>query len=76
MGNQNAIGRYQILDDGQMSKLIPTEFIRAKYSQPMYYFSIYEDVQNKIRSSKSGDEHEQKLQELLSEIYSHLIRLV
>jgi hypothetical protein len=72
----NTKGRYQILDEGQPSKIIPTEFVRAKYIQAMYYFSIYEDVQNKLRSSKPDDEQEQKLQELQSETDLHLIRLV
>jgi hypothetical protein len=74
--DQDAKGRYQILDEGQTIKIIPAEFVRAKYSQAMYYFSIYEDVQNKLRSSKPEDEQEQNLQELQSETDLHLIRLV
>jgi hypothetical protein len=73
----NSNGRYQILDQDHAAevKLIPTDFVRGKYSQAMYYFSICEDVKNKLHTSKSGAE-EQKLQELNSEIDSHLIRLV
>ena len=41
-----------------------------------YYFSIYEDVKNKLHASKPGAAEEQKLQELKSEIDLHLIRLV
>jgi hypothetical protein len=33
--DQNAKGRHQILDEGQLSKIIPAEFVRAKYSQTM-----------------------------------------
>ncbi len=61
--------------DGAEVKLIPTDFVRGKYSQAMYYFSICEDVKNKLHASKPGAE-EQKLQDLKSEIDLHLIRLV
>ena len=57
-------------------KLVPTEFVREKYSQAMYYFSIFEDVKNKLGVDKPGSAEEQKLQELKSEIDLHLIRLV
>ena len=74
----NSNGRYQILDQDLMSevKLIPTDFVRGKYSHTKYYFSIYEDVKNKLHASKPGAAEEQKLQELKSEIDLHLIRLV
>jgi len=73
----NSNGRYQILDQDHAAevKLIPTDFVRGKYSQAMYYFSICEDIKNKLHASKPGDE-EQKLQELKSEMELHLIRLV
>lgn len=73
--DENGKGRYQILDEGQETKIIPAEFVRAKYSQAKYYFSIYEGVKNKLYSSEPGVE-QQKIQELQSEIDSHLIRLV
>lgn len=71
----SAKGRYEILEVGQPIKMIPAEFVRARYSQVKYYFSIYEGVKNKLYSSEPGVE-QQKIQELQSEIDSHLIRLV
>jgi hypothetical protein len=72
----NSRGRYQILNQDKVAevKLVPAEFVRGKYIQAMYYFSIYEDMMNKLRASKPGAE-ELKLQ-LKSEIDLHLIRLV
>jgi hypothetical protein len=73
--DENGKGRYQILDEGQEEKIIPAEFVRAKYSQAKCYFGLYEGVKNKLYSSKPGVE-QQKIQKLQSEIDSHLIRLV
>lgn len=67
----NSKGRYLDQDHAAEVELIPTDFVRGKYSQAMYYFSICEDVKNKLHASKPGVE-EQKLQE----IDLHLIRLV
>jgi hypothetical protein len=67
--DEHGKGRYLILDEGQEEKIIPAEFVRAKYSQAKCYFSIYEGVKNKLYSSKPGVE-QQKIQELQSEIDS------
>ena len=72
----NSNGRYLDQDHAAEVKLIPTDFVRGKYSQAMYYFSICEDVKNKLHASKPGAAEEQKLQELKSEVDLHLIRLV
>ena len=52
----NSKGRYQILDQDHADevKLIPTDFVRGKYSHAKYYFSICEDVKNKLHASKPG----------------------
>ena len=71
----SAKGRYEILDEGQPLRMIPAEFIRAKYRQVKCYFGIYEGVKNKLYSSKPEVE-QQKIPELQSEIDLHLIRLV
>ena len=42
----NSNGRYLDQDHAAEVKLIPTDFVRGKYSQAMYYFSICEDVKN------------------------------
>ena len=68
----NSNGRYLDQDHTAEVKLIPTDFVRGKYSQAMYYFSICEDVKNRLHASKPEAEGEQKLQE----IDLHLIRLV
>ena len=67
----NSNGRYLDQDHAVEVKLIPTDFVRGKYSQAMYYFSICEDVKNKLHARKPWAE-EQELQE----IDLHLIRLV
>ena len=74
----NSNGRYQILDQDLAAevKLIPTDFVRGKYSHAKHYFSVYENVKNKLRASKLGAAEEQKLEELKPEIDLHLIRLV
>lgn len=74
----NSNGRYQILDQDHAAeiKLIPTDFVRGKYNHAMYYFSICEDIKNKLCADKPEASEEQKLQELKSEIDLHLIRLV
>ena len=45
--------RYQILDEGQATKLVPIEFITAKYSQARWFFARLGSIQNEIDSRKS-----------------------
>src|SRR5919106_4185752 len=65
-------GRYQILKENSMSKLVPIEFITAKYSQARYFFDRLEYTQNELETKKSVSEKD----ELAFEIDSFLIRLV
>jgi hypothetical protein len=68
----NSQGRYQILDRDHKAKmkLIPAEFVREKYDQAMYFFSVYEYLKCELHTDKLGTE------DLESEINIHLIRLV
>ena len=68
----NSNGRYLDQDHAAEVKLIPTDFVRGKYSQAMYFFSVFDYVKNKLHASKPGAEGEQELKE----IDLHLIRLV
>jgi hypothetical protein len=68
----NSQGRYQILDRDHKAKmkLIPAEFVREKYDQAMYFFSVYEYLKCELHTDKLETE------DLESEINIHLIRLV
>jgi hypothetical protein len=44
----NSIGRYQVLDESRVIKLVPAEFVRAKYIQAQYFFERLEDIQNEM----------------------------
>jgi hypothetical protein len=56
-------------------KLVPAEFVRAKFSQAMYYYNIHEEVKDKLQAIKPGAE-DLKLQELKSESDFHVNRLM
>jgi hypothetical protein len=70
--DEKAMGRYINLVKHQEAQAIPAELVRAKYNQISSYFDILENVENKLRSGRTAAE----IQELKSEINSHLIRLV
>jgi hypothetical protein len=75
----NSKGRYLGSDQDEAAepKLIPTEFVREKYSQVKYYSRLLEDINNiELSATKPGSAEEQKLQELKSVMDLHLIRLV
>jgi hypothetical protein len=67
----NSNGRYQVLDESRVIKLVPAEFVRAKYIQAQYFFERLEDIQNEIDSRKEAVDKD----ELALEIGSCLIRL-
>ncbi len=64
----SGMARYQILDEDQATKLVPIEFITAKYSQARWFFARLGSIQNEIDSRKSLTDKD--------EINSCLIRLV
>jgi hypothetical protein len=68
----NSNGRYQVLDESRVTKLVPAEFVRAKYIQAQYFFERLEDIQNEIDSRKEAVDKD----ELALETDSYLIRLV
>jgi hypothetical protein len=68
----NSNGRYQVLDESRVTKLVPAEFVRAKYIQAQYFFERLEYIQNEIDSRKEAVDKD----ELALEIDSYLIRLV
>ena len=70
--DEKAMGRYINLVKHREAQTIPAELVRAEYNQISSYFDILENVENKLRSGGTAAE----LQELKSEINSHLIRLV
>jgi hypothetical protein len=75
----NSNGRYLNSDQDEAAepKLIPTEFVREKYRQVMYYSRLLEDINNnELSATKPGSAEEQKLQDLKSVMDLHLIRLV
>ncbi len=74
--DKSAKGRYQILEEGQEEKIkiIPAEFVCAKYILTGCYFDRFENWKNKTRTNKS-EANEQELRELQFETGSHLIRL-
>jgi hypothetical protein len=75
----NSRGRYLSSDQDKAAaeaKLIPTEFVREKYSQVRYYSSIIEDINNNELRATKQESDEQKLQELKSVLDLHLISLV
>jgi len=51
-------------------KIVPAEFVREKYDQAMYYYSVCEFLKDELHTDKLGTE------DLESEINIHLIRLV
>jgi hypothetical protein len=65
-------GRYLILEEDHETEMksVPAEFVREKYSQAMYYFSVCEYLKSKLHGDKLW------IKDLESEINSHLIRLV
>jgi hypothetical protein len=72
--DDNSKGRYQMLDQDHVEevKLVPAEFVRAKYSQSKYFFGRIKHIQNIISQPRSATDK----RELAYEVDSCLIRLI